>query len=59
MRVDEFIWLPEIVVKLLDKHGVSPEEAEQIFFNLPRYRYHEKGHVQGEDLYTYSPGANR
>jgi len=52
IRVDEFIWLREIVEKLLDKHDISPEEAEQVFFNHPRYRFHEKGHVQGEDMYT-------
>ena len=52
IRVDEFIWLREIVEKLLDKHDVSPEEVEQVFFSHPRYRFHEKGHVQGEDMYT-------
>jgi hypothetical protein len=52
MRIDDFIWLPEIVEKLLVKHRVSLEEAEQVFFNRPRFRFHETGHVQGEDLYT-------
>jgi uncharacterized protein len=52
IRIDAFIWLRSIVEKLLDKHGVSPEEVEQVFFNRPRYRLHEKGRVQNEDLYT-------
>lgn len=52
IQVDEFIWLRDIVDKLLEKHGVSPLEAEQVFFNYPRYRFHEKGRVQGENMYT-------
>ena len=52
MFIDEFVWLPEIVDKLLDKHDVSPEEVEQVFFGRPRFRYHEKGRVEGQDMYT-------
>ena len=52
IRVNQFVWLREVVEKLLDKHNVSPEEVEEIFFNRPRFRFHEKGHVQKEDMYT-------
>ena len=52
MIVDDFIWLPQIVDKLESKHGVYPEEVEELFFNQPRFRFHEKGKVQGENLYT-------
>lgn len=52
MRIDEFIWLPDIVEKLAFKHNVTPEEVEELFFNQPRVRFHEKGHIQGEDMYT-------
>lgn len=52
IRINAFIWLRDIADKLLSKHGVSPQEVEQVFFNRPRYRFHEKGHVQGENLYT-------
>ncbi|MEZ4861014.1 MAG: BrnT family toxin [Caldilineaceae bacterium] len=52
MRIDEFIWLPDIAEKLAFKHSVTPEEVEELFFNQPRIRFHEKGHVQGEDMYT-------
>ncbi|MFN8487795.1 MAG: BrnT family toxin [Caldilineaceae bacterium] len=50
--IDEFIWAPQIVEKLLNKHLVSPEEVEEVFFNRPQFRFHERGHVQGEDMYT-------
>ena len=52
MRIDEFIWLPDIVEKLAFKHGVTPDEVEELFFNQPRFRFHEKGNVQGENMYT-------
>ena len=52
MYIDEFIWLPDIIEKLAVKHQVTPEEIEDVFFNRPMIRFHEKGHVQGEDTYT-------
>lgn len=48
----EFIWLPEIAEKLAVKHQVSPDEVEEVFFNHPRFRFHEKGRIRGEDMYT-------
>lgn len=50
--IDDFIWLPQIVDKLMSKHDLSPEEVEEVFFNRPRFRFHEKGHVRDEDMYT-------
>jgi len=41
MTVDEFIWLPDVVEKLVVKHKVSPEEVESLFFNFPHHRFHE------------------
>jgi uncharacterized DUF497 family protein len=52
MYVDDFLWLPDVVEKLIVKHHVSPEEAEQVFFNGPRYRFVEKGRRQSEDVYA-------
>ncbi len=52
IAIDEFIWLPAIIEKLAIKHEVNPEEVEELFFNQPRFRFHEKGHVQDEDMYT-------
>ena len=48
--IDEFFWLPDIVDKLATKHQVTPEEVEEIFFSRPRFRFHEKGHIRGQDI---------
>jgi uncharacterized DUF497 family protein len=50
--IDDFIWLPDIVEKLESKHRVLPEEVEEVFFNRPHFRFMEKGHVAGEDVYV-------
>ncbi len=46
MYIDDFIWLPDIVEKLIVKHGVTQDEAEEVFFDRPRYRFVEAGHSQ-------------
>lgn len=51
MYIDDFIWLEAVVEKLAAKHGVTPEEVEEVFFNRPRYRFAEKGQREGEDVY--------
>ena len=52
MRIAGFIWLEQYVEKLAQKHDVMPEEVEEMFYGSPRYRLVEKGHVEGENLYT-------
>jgi len=54
MYIDDFIWLPDIVEKLAVKHQVTQDEAEEVFFNKPRYRFVESGHRPGEDVYSAS-----
>ena len=54
MYIDDFIWLPDIIEKLLVKHSVLQDEVEEIFFNRPRYRFVESGYRQGEDVYSAS-----
>ncbi len=54
MYIDDFIWLPDIVEKLVVKHQVDPEEAEDVFFNKPRFRFVESGYRSGEDVYSAS-----
>ena len=44
MYIDDFLWLPDIVEKLLVKHHVTQDEAEEVFFNSPQYRLVEKGY---------------
>ena len=52
MQIDDFIWLPDIVEKLAFKHDVTQDEAEDVFFNRPRYRFVESGHRTDEDVYS-------
>ncbi len=52
MIIDRFVWLPSVVDKLLAKHHVAPEEVEEIFYAKPMVRFHEKGRIQGEHVYT-------
>jgi uncharacterized protein len=54
MNIENFIWLPAIVDKIETKHGVSTEEAEEVFFNQPKFRFVESGHRKGENVYSAS-----
>lgn len=52
MRIDGFTWLPDIGEKLWSKHHVDQEEAEEVFFNGPRFWFVENGTRAGEDVYA-------
>ena len=52
MYIDDFVWLTEIANKVATKHRVTLDEAEEVFFNNPRYRFVESGHRIGEDVYS-------
>lgn len=52
MHIDDFIWLTEIANKVASKHRVTQDEAEEIFFNNPKYRFVESGYRLGEDVYS-------
>ena len=54
MYIDDFVWLRDILEKLIVKHHVTQDETEEIFFNDPQYRFVEKGHRSGEDVYSAS-----
>ncbi|MDY7079593.1 MAG: BrnT family toxin [Chloroflexota bacterium] len=52
MIVTRVIWLPDIEDKLVQKHSVLAEEAEEVLFSDPRVRFVEKGYRRGEDVYA-------
>jgi uncharacterized DUF497 family protein len=58
MYIDDFIWLPEIEDKLAVKHQVSTQEAEEVFFNRPSFRFVELGNRPGEDVYSVCGQTN-
>ena len=51
MRIVGFIWLEEIVEKLVVKHQVVPDEVEELFDQQPGIKCMNKGHFRGEDVY--------
>ena len=52
MKITECLWLDEFVDKIIRKHGVYPEEVEDVFSRNPLIRRLEGGHVKGEDLFV-------
>lgn len=52
MKINEIIWLRDIVDKLSFKHGVSQGEVEEVLANRPKIRFVEKGDRKGENVYT-------
>jgi uncharacterized DUF497 family protein len=52
MKVTGIVWLRSVVDKLAWKHDVTTDEVEQVFDRSGRFRFIEKGDVQGEDLYA-------
>ena len=52
MKITGIVWLRSVVDKLLWKHNVTTDEAEQVFSRSPRFRFIETGDIDGEDLYA-------
>ena len=51
MRVDELLWIPEIVEKLSTRHCVEPDEVEEVVANAPHVPFGQQGSITGEALY--------
>ncbi|GAB4495870.1 MAG: hypothetical protein OHK0052_04480 [Anaerolineales bacterium] len=52
MQIRQIICSDEIETKLIQKHHVTIAEVHQILFELPRFRFVEKGYIAGEDVYV-------
>ncbi len=52
MKINALIWLEEIVEKVARKHNVSQEEVRQVLLNSRHFRFVEKGHRSGENVYS-------
>ena len=52
MRIKEIIWKDEFVEKLATKHGVSKDEAEEVFASKPHVRKIGRGKTKGEHVYA-------
>lgn len=52
MKIRGLIWLDEIIDKLVRKHRVSQIEVLEVLASRPYFRFVEKGHRAGEDVYA-------
>jgi len=52
LKLSGIIWLEEIVEKIARKHHVSQEEIREVLRNSSYFRFVEKGHRQGENVYA-------
>ena len=52
MKIRSLIWIEEIVEKIIEKHNVYPNEVKETFSNKPFFRFVEKGHIKGENVYS-------
>lgn len=52
MKIKGLIWLDEIIEKLVTKHDVSRNEVLEILMSEPLFRFVEKGHRPGENVYA-------
>jgi len=51
MKIENYIWLGDIIDKLAFKHHVDASEVEEVFDNRPKIRFVQKGYSKGEDVY--------
>jgi uncharacterized DUF497 family protein len=54
VKISEIIWLENIVEKLAWKHHVRQYEVIEVLQRTPKFRLIEKGHRQGEHVYSAS-----
>jgi uncharacterized protein len=52
LKVSGIIWLDEIVEKIARKHRVTQDEAREILTGPSHFRFVEKGHRTGENVYA-------
>ncbi len=52
MQIKGLIWLDKVIYKLLSKHKVGKDEVKEVLNSKPRFRFVEKGHRKGENVYA-------
>ncbi|MGH7774585.1 MAG: BrnT family toxin [Candidatus Binatia bacterium] len=52
MKISGIIWLREIVEKINRKHRVEQDEVREILGGSSHFRFVEKGHRKGENVYA-------
>ncbi len=54
MQIRGLVWYSDVIEKLETKHKVKPGEVREILNGNPRFRFVEKGHRRGENVYSAS-----
>ena len=52
MKITGLIWFSSIIEKLELKHNVKQDEVKEVFASHPQFRFVEKGHRSGENVYA-------
>ena len=52
MKILGFLWLEDIVEKLVQKHGVRQQKVREVFDHASHFEFVEKGHYPGENAYA-------
>lgn len=52
MKIEGLIWLDEVLEKIERKHNVKKNEVREVFAKKPQFRFVEKGHRLGENVYA-------
>jgi len=52
LKIKRLIWLDDIIQKLVRKHNVSQHEVRDVLTRRPYFRFIEKGHQLGENVYA-------
>lgn len=52
MKLSGIIWLEEIVEKIVRRHRVTQDEVREILRGPSHFRFVEKGHRRGENVYA-------
>jgi uncharacterized DUF497 family protein len=52
VRIEDIICSPAVEEKLIAKPDVTCREARQVVLGQPRFRFVERGHTVGEDLFA-------
>ena len=52
MKIEGIIWIDEILEKIIRKHNVQQHEVREVLTHKPRFRFVEKGHRSGENVYA-------
>jgi uncharacterized DUF497 family protein len=52
LKINEIIWLEDIVEKLEYKHNIRQYEVVEVLNNHPKFKFVEKGYKRNEDIYA-------